>query len=191
MRIGFQDDVSTVAAIAAIWATLGDARPPIKVGTARASFSRAEHYFYVINKILPRHRKIYDFRFTILDWGAFGLAVVRWIIFSFHFLGTAPPLNSARKAERNAPQSKIENQKSKTNKAPPCTMEPLGWYLPESNWGHMDFQSIALPAELRHQACLEKRGKDKTTFYKQKDRFTIFKKMLPGQLDIRCRTSDF
>ena len=25
------------------------------------------------------------------------------------------------------------------------------WCLPESNWGHMDFQSIALPAELRHQ----------------------------------------
>ncbi len=27
------------------------------------------------------------------------------------------------------------------------------WYLPESNRGHMDFQSIALPAELRHRAA--------------------------------------
>ena len=25
------------------------------------------------------------------------------------------------------------------------------WYLQESNQGHMDFQSIALPTELRHQ----------------------------------------
>jgi hypothetical protein len=24
------------------------------------------------------------------------------------------------------------------------------WYLQESNQGHMDFQSIALPSELRH-----------------------------------------
>ena len=26
----------------------------------------------------------------------------------------------------------------------------LKWYLQESNQGHMDFQSIALPTELRH-----------------------------------------
>ena len=26
----------------------------------------------------------------------------------------------------------------------------LGWCLPGSNWGHTDFQSVALPAELRH-----------------------------------------
>jgi hypothetical protein len=25
------------------------------------------------------------------------------------------------------------------------------WRLPESNWGHMDFQSIALPTELRRR----------------------------------------
>jgi hypothetical protein len=27
---------------------------------------------------------------------------------------------------------------------------PLLWYLPDLNWGHMDFQSIALPTELRY-----------------------------------------
>ena len=27
---------------------------------------------------------------------------------------------------------------------------PFKWYLPDLNWGHMDFQSIALPTELRY-----------------------------------------
>ena len=32
----------------------------------------------------------------------------------------------------------------------------LQWRLPESNWGHTDFQSVALPAELkRRQTCIQ------------------------------------
>jgi hypothetical protein len=27
----------------------------------------------------------------------------------------------------------------------------LRWRLPESNWGHTDFQSVALPSELRRR----------------------------------------
>ena len=30
----------------------------------------------------------------------------------------------------------------------------FSWYLQESNQGHMDFQSIALPTELRYQPFL-------------------------------------
>lgn len=39
-----------------------------------------------------------------------------------------------------------------TNEKSPLAEAFLWWCLPESNWGHMDFQSIALPAELRHHA---------------------------------------
>ena len=39
----------------------------------------------------------------------------------------------------------------KTGEAPGGPEASRLWCLPESNWGHMDFQSIALPAELRHQ----------------------------------------
>ena len=28
----------------------------------------------------------------------------------------------------------------------------LLWYLPDLNWGHTDFQSVALPTELRYPA---------------------------------------
>ena len=31
----------------------------------------------------------------------------------------------------------------------------LKWYLQESNQGHKDFQSFALPTELRHQLLIE------------------------------------
>lgn len=30
--------------------------------------------------------------------------------------------------------------------------KPATWYLPDLNWGHTDFQSVALPTELRHPA---------------------------------------
>ena len=45
---------------------------------------------------------------------------------------------------------KRSNRRSKIKKA----LENQGllrWCLQESNQGHMDFQSIALPTELRHQ----------------------------------------
>ena len=32
-----------------------------------------------------------------------------------------------------------------------CLTSPTWWYLQESNQGHIDFQSIALPTELRYQ----------------------------------------
>ncbi len=28
---------------------------------------------------------------------------------------------------------------------------PFLWYLPDLNWGHTDFQSVALPTELRYR----------------------------------------
>ena len=34
---------------------------------------------------------------------------------------------------------------------PKCFRGLFMWYLQESNQGHMDFQSIALPTELRHR----------------------------------------
>ncbi len=33
-------------------------------------------------------------------------------------------------------------------------MMGLKWYLQESNQGHMDFQSIALPTELRYRSAV-------------------------------------
>ncbi len=39
------------------------------------------------------------------------------------------------------------------------TIGNLLWYLPESNRGHMDFQSIALPAELRHLPAVKSGAK--------------------------------
>jgi hypothetical protein len=36
------------------------------------------------------------------------------------------------------------------------------WRLPESNWGHTDFQSVALPTELKRR--LKKWSKNITTF---------------------------
>lgn len=33
------------------------------------------------------------------------------------------------------------------------SVEWVLWYLQGSNQGHMDFQSIALPSELRYRAC--------------------------------------
>ena len=39
------------------------------------------------------------------------------------------------------------NQKQKTH-----SFEWVSWYLQGSNQGHMDFQSIALPSELRYLA---------------------------------------
>lgn len=42
----------------------------------------------------------------------------------------------------------------KQNPRNPCGYEGLWWYLQESNQGHTDFQSVALPTELRYQALL-------------------------------------
>ena len=56
----------------------------------------------------------------------------------------------------------------KTGEAPGGPGASRLWCLPESNWGHMDFQSIALPAELRHRSLFtpswtvgEQGGKDR------------------------------
>ena len=44
------------------------------------------------------------------------------------------------------------------------------WRLPESNWGHVDFQSTALPTELKRQRaqgsiiCLNCMSREGTTF---------------------------
>ena len=55
---------------------------------------------------------------------------------------------------------------SKTNKEKPLLEKSLRqgfimkggkWYLQESNRGHTDFQSDALPTELRHQQCVKDR----------------------------------
>ncbi len=43
------------------------------------------------------------------------------------------------------------------------------WYLPGLNWGHQDFQSCALPTELRYQLlCFQSGCKDKRIFLKKK-----------------------
>src|SRR5690625_5326771 len=39
------------------------------------------------------------------------------------------------------------------------------WYLPESNWGHMDFQSIALPTELRYRPSQKRNESDSEIKY--------------------------
>lgn len=36
---------------------------------------------------------------------------------------------------------------------------PFKWYLPDLNWGHTDFQSVALPTELRYPSFLESDAK--------------------------------
>ena len=40
----------------------------------------------------------------------------------------------------------------------------FGWRLPESNWGHTDFQSVALPTELKRRFLAEKIGIKDNTF---------------------------
>jgi hypothetical protein len=44
----------------------------------------------------------------------------------------------------------------------------------------MDFQSIALPSELRHQPCYLKRGKGKSALPEHPNFFKIFSKIIPG-----------
>ena len=38
-------------------------------------------------------------------------------------------------------------------------MKKISWYLQESNQGHKDFQSFALPTELRHHWCFNSGAK--------------------------------
>ncbi len=51
------------------------------------------------------------------------------------------------------------------------------WYLPDLNWGHTDFQSVALPTELRYQpSLLEASAKIKAfLIYAKKTKLTIKK----------------
>ncbi len=53
---------------------------------------------------------------------------------------------------------------------------PFKWYLPDLNWGHMDFQSIALPTELRYPAVLKSDAKLTRflTFQKEYQLFLFF-----------------
>ncbi len=37
-----------------------------------------------------------------------------------------------------------------------CSQALFWWRLPESNWGHTDFQSVALPTELKRQPFILK-----------------------------------
>src|SRR5690625_7518975 len=39
------------------------------------------------------------------------------------------------------------------------------WYLPESNWGNMDFQSVALPTELRYRPSQKRNESDSEIQY--------------------------
>ncbi len=54
------------------------------------------------------------------------------------------------------------------------------WRLPESNWGHTDFQSVALPAELRRHikptkiATLTENVKKNVTLWSKKSPFSCF-----------------
>jgi hypothetical protein len=85
--------------------------------------------------------------------------------------------------------NQITNHKTKIPKATNLR-DFVSWYLPESNWGHMDFQSIALPSELRYLPAWKSGAKIKRLCANEKGEFTIFKKLLPGQLDISFRTLD-
>jgi hypothetical protein len=78
-----------------------------------------------------------------------------------------------------------------TNKKAPKadTSGALLWHLPESNRGHTDFQSVALPAELKRR-ILEKRGKDKTVFGIFERSIFDFLKIAAQSLDNRSWTLD-
>ena len=43
--------------------------------------------------------------------------------------------------------------------------EAFLWCLPDLNWGHMDFQSIALPTELRHLPCFSEASANLYPFF--------------------------
>ena len=55
------------------------------------------------------------------------------------------------------------------NKKSPSEEELFEWYLPDLNWGHTDFQSDALPTELRYLTPLfQKWCKDRSFFIPSK-----------------------
>ncbi len=63
---------------------------------------------------------------------------------------------------------KWEQKEAKT-KNPQHLLWVFLWYLQESNQGHTDFQSVALPTELRYQALLSGcKYNFKIRIYKQK-----------------------
>ena len=68
-------------------------------------------------------------------------------------------------------QLEIPQQK----KAPQIkTCGTFQWYLPESNWGHTDFQSVALPSELRYQPAQKAGAKIRASNSKCKEVLLFF-----------------
>ena len=74
------------------------------------------------------------------------------------------PLWSYAKLLRSLSIHSCSNSRKRieTEKPPHKCEAAFGWYLQESNRGHTDFQSDALPTELRHPFCIVCGCKDNT-----------------------------
>lgn len=91
---------------------------------------------------------------------------------------------------RARPNQKCKNLELIPNKKPEYFYSGFSWYLQGSNQGHMDFQSIALPSELRYLAYCECKYRSffklSKTFFKKNELLSLLNQIFTHDFSHWC-----